>query len=215
MADGCHRRHHHRRRLCRHAAPQPRGIGAADNQRSTQPEEWMLNRRTLMAHCARRSDGQRRYRGWRRTRYIPLISRASSTSSGRRSRPAPTRPRRNSGVDRHLRGPRYRAAGRQADGHAGRRAGQKPAAIGFAALDSQAAIPLLKQAQDAGIPVIAFDPGRGQRHSGATATDNLAAAALATADKMSGTLIGGFGKVALVIPATGPRAPGSTAATVS
>ena len=33
----------------------------------------------------------------------------------------------------------------------------KPAAIGFAALDSQAAIPLLRQAQDAKIPVIAFD----------------------------------------------------------
>jgi ribose transport system substrate-binding protein len=34
----------------------------------------------------------------------------------------------------------------------------KPAAIGFAALDSQAAIPLLRQAQEAKIPVIAFDP---------------------------------------------------------
>ena len=29
----------------------------------------------------------------------------------------------------------------------------------FAALDSQAATPLLKQAQEAGIPVIAFDSG--------------------------------------------------------
>ncbi|MDG1802108.1 MAG: substrate-binding domain-containing protein, partial [Paracoccaceae bacterium] len=34
-----------------------------------------------------------------------------------------------------------------------------PAAIGFAALDSQAAIPLLRQASEAGIPIIAFDSG--------------------------------------------------------
>ena len=35
----------------------------------------------------------------------------------------------------------------------------KPAAIGIAALDSQAVIPLLKKAQAEGIPVIAFDSG--------------------------------------------------------
>ena len=34
-----------------------------------------------------------------------------------------------------------------------------PKAIGFAALDSQAAIPLLKQASENGIPIIAFDSG--------------------------------------------------------
>ena len=36
---------------------------------------------------------------------------------------------------------------------------KKPPALGFAALDSKAAIPLLKKAQDAKIPVIAFDSG--------------------------------------------------------
>ena len=36
---------------------------------------------------------------------------------------------------------------------------KKPAAIGFAALDSKAAIPLLKKAQAAKIPVVAFDSG--------------------------------------------------------
>ena len=36
---------------------------------------------------------------------------------------------------------------------------KKPNAIGFAALDSKAAIPLLKKAQAAKIPVIAFDSG--------------------------------------------------------
>lgn len=75
---------------------------------------------------------------------------------------------------------------------------KKPAAIGFAALDSQAAIPLLKQAQAEEIPVIAFDSGVDSDIPAATAaTDNLAAASLA-ADKMA-ELIGGSGKVALVV----------------
>ena len=74
---------------------------------------------------------------------------------------------------------------------------KKPAAIGFAALDSQAAIPLLKQAQKAGIPIVAFDSGVDSDIPVSTATtDNVAAAALA-ADKMA-ELIGGKGKVAVV-----------------
>ncbi|MBO6725680.1 MAG: ABC transporter substrate-binding protein [Rhizobiaceae bacterium] len=73
----------------------------------------------------------------------------------------------------------------------------KPAAIGFAALDSQAAIPLLRQASDAGVPVIAFDSGVDSDIPATTATtDNLAAAALA-ADKMA-EMLGGKGKVAVV-----------------
>jgi ribose transport system substrate-binding protein len=73
----------------------------------------------------------------------------------------------------------------------------RPAAIGFAALDSQAATPLLREAQSAGIPVIAFDSGVDSDIPLTTAaTDNVAAAALA-ADKMA-ELIGGEGKVAVV-----------------
>lgn len=73
----------------------------------------------------------------------------------------------------------------------------KPAALGFAALDSQAAIPLLRQAHKAGIPVIAFDSGVDSDIPLSTATtDNVAAASLA-ADKMA-ELIGGKGKVAVV-----------------
>lgn len=74
---------------------------------------------------------------------------------------------------------------------------RKPDAIGFAALDSQAATPLLQQAKDAGIPVIAFDSGVDSDIPLTTATtDNVAAAALA-ADVMA-ELIGGEGKVAIV-----------------
>ncbi len=75
---------------------------------------------------------------------------------------------------------------------------KKPQAIGFAALDSKAAIPLLKRAQAAKIPVVAFDSGVDSPIPVTTATtDNLAAAALA-ADKMA-ELIGKEGEVALVV----------------
>jgi ribose transport system substrate-binding protein len=75
---------------------------------------------------------------------------------------------------------------------------KNPSAIGFAALDSQAAIPLLRKAQAAKIPVIAFDSGVDSDIPLTTAaTDNIAAAALA-ADKMA-ELIGGEGDVALVV----------------
>lgn len=74
---------------------------------------------------------------------------------------------------------------------------KNPKAIGFAALDSQAAIPLLRQAQEKGIPVVAFDSGVDSDIPVATAsTDNVAAAALA-ADKMA-EAIGGAGQVAVV-----------------
>ncbi len=73
----------------------------------------------------------------------------------------------------------------------------KPSAIGFAALDSQAAIPLLRTAAEAGISIVAFDSGVESDIPVTTATtDNVAAAALA-ADKMA-EFIGGKGKVAVV-----------------
>jgi ribose transport system substrate-binding protein len=75
---------------------------------------------------------------------------------------------------------------------------KKPSAIGFAALDSKAAIPLLKKAEAAKIPVIAFDSGVDSDIPLTTCTtDNLAAAALA-ADKMAGA-IGDAGEVAVVV----------------
>lgn len=75
---------------------------------------------------------------------------------------------------------------------------KKPKALGFAALDSKAAIPLLKKAQAGNIPVIAFDSGVDSDIPLTTCTtDNLAAAGLA-ADKMA-SLIGDAGDVAVVV----------------
>jgi ribose transport system substrate-binding protein len=73
-----------------------------------------------------------------------------------------------------------------------------PDAIGFAAIDSQAAGPLMQQASDEGIPVIAFDSGVDSDVPLTTATtDNLAAAAEAAAHMAD--LINHTGKVALVV----------------
>lgn len=75
---------------------------------------------------------------------------------------------------------------------------KKPTAIGFAALDSQAAIPLLRKAHDARIPVIAFDSGVDSDIALTTcSTDNMAAAGLA-ADKMAAA-IGDTGEVGVVV----------------
>jgi ribose transport system substrate-binding protein len=74
---------------------------------------------------------------------------------------------------------------------------KKPAAVGFAALDSKAAIPLLRKAQAAKVPVVAFDSGVDSDIPVTTATtDNRAAAAMA-ADKMA-ELIGKAGQVAVL-----------------
>jgi ribose transport system substrate-binding protein len=75
---------------------------------------------------------------------------------------------------------------------------KKPDAIGFAALDSKAAAPLLTQAQTSKIPVVAFDSGVESDVPVTTAsTDNKAAAAEAA--KHLSEALGGKGKVALVV----------------
>lgn len=74
---------------------------------------------------------------------------------------------------------------------------QKPAAIGFAALDSGAAGPVLEQIKAANIPLIAFDSGVDSDIPLTTvSTDNKVAAA-AAAENMS-KLIGAKGTVGLV-----------------
>src|SRR5260221_7565502 len=70
---------------------------------------------------------------------------------------------------------------------------RQPSAIGIAALDTKAVLPLLQQAQTAKIPIIAFDSGvEGDIPVTTAATDNTAAAGVA-ADKMA-EFIGGSGR---------------------
>jgi ribose transport system substrate-binding protein len=75
---------------------------------------------------------------------------------------------------------------------------KNPAAVCFAALDSQAAVPLLQKFKDKNIPVIGFDSGVDSDIPVTTAaTDNIKAAGTA-ADKL-GELIGGSGKVGVIV----------------
>uniref|UniRef100_UPI003F4986A6 ABC transporter substrate-binding protein n=1 Tax=Paenarthrobacter nicotinovorans TaxID=29320 RepID=UPI003F4986A6 len=75
--------------------------------------------------------------------------------------------------------------------------GKSPAAIGFAALDSQAATPLLEQAKSSNIPVVAFDSGVDSTIPVTTAsTDNKAAAAEAAKHLVE--LIGNSGEIAVI-----------------
>ena len=75
---------------------------------------------------------------------------------------------------------------------------KKPAALGFAALDSKSAEGLLQQAKSQNIPVIAFDSGvESDVPLTTAATDNKAAAAEAA--KHLSELLGGQGKVAMVV----------------
>lgn len=129
--------------------------------------------------------------------YIPLISKGFQHQFWQAVKAGADQAAKEFGVDITFEGPDNETmVDRQIDMLAAALA-KKPSAIGFAALDSQAAIPLLRQAEEAGIPVIAFDSGVDSDIPLATAsTDNVAAAALA-ADKMA-ELIGGSGKVAVV-----------------
>ncbi|WP_299843206.1 ABC transporter substrate-binding protein [uncultured Paracoccus sp.] len=130
--------------------------------------------------------------------YIPLVSKGFQHQFWQAVKAGADKAAAEFGVDVTFEGPDTEAqVDKQMDMLAAALA-KKPAAIGFAALDSQAATPLLKQAQDAGIPVIAFDSGVDSDIPATTVTtDNLAAAGMA-ADKMA-ELIGGAGKVALVV----------------
>lgn len=75
---------------------------------------------------------------------------------------------------------------------------KKPQGLGFAALDSKAEVPLLKKAQAAGIPIVAFDSGVDSDIPLATCTTDNVKAAGAAADKMA-EAIGGEGEIAAVI----------------
>jgi len=76
--------------------------------------------------------------------------------------------------------------------------GKNPKALGFAALDSRAAIPILRQASLRGIPIIAFDSGVDSDIPLTTVSTNNKDAAGMAADKMA-EAIGRSGKVAVIV----------------
>ena len=130
--------------------------------------------------------------------YIPLISKGFQHQFWQAVKAGADKAAAEFGVEVTFEGPDTEAqVDKQMDMLAAALA-KKPAALGFAALDSQAATPLLKQAQEAGIPVIAFDSGVDSDIPATTVTTNNVAAAALAADKMA-ELIGGAGKVALVV----------------
>ena len=159
----------------------------------------MLNRRTLMAAlCAGSLLASGGLAVAQDKIYIPLVSKGFQHQFWQAVKAGADKAAVEFGVEVTFEGPDTEAqVDKQMDMLAAALA-KKPAAIGFAALDSQAATPLLKQAQEAGIPIIAFDSGVDSDIPATTVTtDNVAAAAMA-ADKMA-ELIGGAGKVALVV----------------
>ena len=74
---------------------------------------------------------------------------------------------------------------------------RQPDAIGFAALDPEACVPLYEEAEEAGIPIVEFDAGcDSEIPVNISKTDSMVAGALA-AEHMA-ELIGGQGKVGIV-----------------
>lgn len=158
----------------------------------------MMNRRTMIgAMGAGMVMAQVKVVIGQETKLIPLISKGFQHQFWQAVKAGADQAAAEFGVEMTFEGPDSEAqVDRQIDMLAAALA-KNPAAIGFAALDSQAAIPLLRQAQDAGIPVVAFDSGVDSDIPVTTCTTDNAAAAGLAADKMA-EFIGGEGKVAVV-----------------
>ena len=129
--------------------------------------------------------------------YIPLISKGFSHQFWQAVKLGSEKAAAEFGVDVTFEGPDNEGqVDRQIDMLAAALS-KDPAAIGFAAVDSQASIPMIREIDAAGVPIIAFDSGVASDIPVTTCTtDNLASAALA-ADKMA-EAIGGAGKVAII-----------------
>ncbi|MDR2209999.1 MAG: ABC transporter substrate-binding protein [Spirochaetaceae bacterium] len=132
------------------------------------------------------------------TIYIPLVSKGFQHQFWQAVRQGAENAAKDLGVEINFIGPESESQVDKQIEMLQTELGKNPKALGFAALDSQAASPLLQQAQANNIPVIAFDSGVDSDIPLTTvSTDNQAAAALA-ADKLA-EAIGGSGKVALIV----------------
>lgn len=134
---------------------------------------------------------------WAQQDYVPLVSKGFQHQFWQAVKAGAEQAAKDFGIRVSFEGPETEAmVDKQIDMLAAALA-KKPKAIGFAALDSKAAIPLLKKAQAAKVPVVAFDSGVDSDIPVTTAsTDNKASAALA-ADKLA-ELIGKSGEVAVL-----------------
>lgn len=158
----------------------------------------MINRRTVVASlCGAALVALSTVSHAQDKMYIPLVSKGFQHQFWQAVKAGADQAAEEFGVEITFEGPDSEAqVDRQIDILAAALA-KKPAAIGFAALDSQAAIPLLRQAQEQGIPIIAFDSGVDSDIPMSTATTDNALAAGMAAEKMA-EMIGGAGKVAVV-----------------
>ncbi len=158
----------------------------------------MINRRTILASlCGAAFLAMSTVSQAQDKLYVPLVSKGFQHQFWQAVKAGADQAAEEFGVDITFEGPDSEAqVDRQIDILSAALA-KKPAAIGFAALDSQAAIPLLREAQEAGIPVIAFDSGVDSDIPMSTATTDNALAAGMAAEKMA-EMIGGEGKVAVV-----------------
>jgi ribose transport system substrate-binding protein len=158
----------------------------------------MLNKRTLTLAIALSATAALSFPAMAQEVYIPLISKGFQHQFWQAVKLGADQAAKQYNVKVTFEGPETEAmVDKQIDMLSAALA-KHPKAIGFAALDSKAALPLLKKAQAEHIPVVAFDSGVDSDIPVTTATtDNLAAAALA-ADKMA-ELIGKEGEVALVV----------------
>ena len=132
------------------------------------------------------------------TVYIPLISKGFQHQFWQAVRKGAENAAKDLGVQMTFEGPETEAQVDKQIEMIQAALGKNPKALGIAALDSKAAIPLLQQAQAKKIPIIAFDSGVDSDIPLTTvSTDNIVAAGLA-ADKMA-EAIGGKGKVAVLV----------------
>ncbi|MEM7525195.1 MAG: ABC transporter substrate-binding protein [Pseudomonadota bacterium] len=158
----------------------------------------MMNRRTMMGSLGAATVLTSTTVAIGQTKaYIPLISKGFSHQFWQAVKIGSEQAAAEFGVEVTFEGPDNEGqVDRQIDMLAAALA-KGPAAIGFAAVDSQASIPMLREIDAAGVPVIAFDSGVDSDIPVTTCTtDNLASAALA-ADEMA-KAIGGSGKVAII-----------------
>ena len=133
-----------------------------------------------------------------RTTYIPLVSKGFQHQFWQAVRQGAEQAAVEFGVEINFIGPETEAmVDRQLD-MLRTELSKNPSAIGFAALDSRAAIPDLRQAVQRGIPIIAFDSGVDSDIPLTTVSTNNMAAAAEAADRMA-EAIGGRGKVAVIV----------------